>query len=613
MHEKFLKKEHSIQGYRPTKEENEFLTRVWGRFQQMQQGRATVDKDRWTYQDMLDAVFEPYGDERSSSVVPLESTILELYVAEATKMQTQFLFKWKKTDGSADAEAIEQVWKDDWRKNNREWEITKNEYHTGTYGSSAIYTGFEAYKKTQKDPYMNDDLTISFESKTFDVRNIIMMDVDLRRLWIDNKVTTDIESADDCIFREWESFESFQNLKNSPVYKNIDKVRPKTYSNDYASYQVQEDIGKQQGDFVEKIHYWNVQTDEYGIIANWVVIRHHPMVSTIKGRKALPFAFRRLGYKNHGLYGRGFGEALMMFNSEINDIREMLMDGVRRSGSSVIAIGNGLSFDGRQFSFNNEILTFDGQLANNFQQISGTPPNQAIFSYLDRLYKDIAIYVGIDIQNIVGQPQQTAFQTEVQREASQKRVNVWLRNRDMAFERLANLHAENIQRYYAVKNDKGKYPQLEVEGREYKNNQFVDSPGKHTFEVTPEAIRGDIDFDVHTNVTATTVNAVDRAQKIGALKDANMIVEAYAKAQQMGTDLNKILPLEDALKDVFADHNLGVKEGNEAGEVKDAVTKFQDDLMKMKTKPEGAAGPLDPNQPAPWATAPAQAAAPAMA
>jgi hypothetical protein len=58
------------------------------------------------------------------------------------------------------------------------------------------------------------------------------------------------------------------------------------------------------------------------------------------------------------------------------------------------------------------------------------------------------VYIGIDIQNIMGQPQQTAFQTEVQREAMQKRVNVWLENRDLAYERFADLYKDLLQTYF---------------------------------------------------------------------------------------------------------------------------------------------------------------------
>ncbi len=188
------------------------------------------------------------------------------------------------------------------------------------------------------------------------------------------------------------------------------------------------------------------------------------MVSTIAGKKALPFVVRTFGKKNYSIYGRGFCEAGMMFNSELNNLRELLMDAIKRSNSQTLALGNGLSFNGRDFSYDNEILVFDGKLDDStFKQISGNPPNQAIFGYLDRLYKDIAVYIGIDIQNIIGDPQQTAFQTEVQREASQKRVNVWLKNRGIAYERYANLMKDLLQTYFPRKTADGLNPELQIE------------------------------------------------------------------------------------------------------------------------------------------------------
>ena len=177
-------------------------------------------------------------------------------------------------------------------------------------------------------------------------------------------------------------------------------------------------------------------------------------MSTIEGKKALPFVWRVLSKKDFSLYGIGLCELLLPFNSDINNLREMLMDGIRRSNSQVLAIGNGLNFKNREFSYDNEIMTFDGNLQNNFQQLSGNPPNQAIFGYLEQLYKDISAYVGIDIQNVFGDPNQTAFQTEVQRESSQKRVNVWLTNRDLANERFADLHKDNLQKYFPLKDAK---------------------------------------------------------------------------------------------------------------------------------------------------------------
>lgn len=87
------------------------------------------------------------------------------------------------------------------------------------------------------------------------------------------------------------------------------------------------------------MHYWNVEKDCYMVIANdSIIIREHPMMSTIQGRKALPFVIRAFGKKNYSVYGRGFCEAGMMFNSELNNLREMLMDAIRRSNQQTLAI-----------------------------------------------------------------------------------------------------------------------------------------------------------------------------------------------------------------------------------------------------------------------------------
>jgi len=66
----------------------------------------------------------------------------------------------------------------------------------------------------------------------------------------------------------------------------------------------------------------------------------------------------------------------------------------------------------------------------------------------------------------MGQPDQTAYQTEVQREASQKRINVWLGNRDSDFERFANLYKDLLQRYFPLKTAEGLYKEIEIENEE---------------------------------------------------------------------------------------------------------------------------------------------------
>lgn len=575
--------------YTPSTEEQTKVDFLKRRIAAMQQNRVVVDRERNTYQTMIDAIFVPYPDERSSSVVPLWSAMIELFVAEATKIKTEFLFKAETSKYGANAKAFEYAWKYDRRKNNRKKVFVNSEYTAAGFGTDVIYTWYESYQKIQSDPTESEDPNAPVErvEKVIDKEWIVVKNVDIRQFYLDNEAVEWIEDANDCVYRQRMSYDKFINFQNNPLYKNVDKVRPKQFSNDYKTFITQEEAIKI-GNFVEIWNYWNVEKDMFVQLANGIIVREHPMMSTIDGEKALPFTVRILGKKNYQIYGRGLCEALMMFNSEVNNLRELLMDGIRRSNTQVLAIGNGLSFDGRGFSYDNEILTFDGNLsANNFQQISGNPPNQAIFGYLDRLYKDISVYCGIDIQNVLGQPWQTAFQTEVQRESSQKRLNVRLTNRDLAYERYANLMKDLIQKHFPQKDADGLFPILESEdeelqtGTETKPARFKKRKWNHVFEVTPELLRGDIYIDVYTNTNATTIAAIDREQKLDLLNKLWAMGQGIMMAKEAGLDVESILPIKDVLRDLASDYGLTVQDKWDQEDVKLAKEKLMTDLQNM--------------------------------
>lgn len=577
---KFDTKEY--QSYQPTANEAILLAFVQKRFAAMKSARATVDVNWTAYQSMLDAVLKPYWDERSSSNVPLAQAMLELYVADAIKIPTEFNFKSENKENKTAAKVLELVWKYDWRKNKRKKEFTKSEYVAWAFGTSVIYTGFEQYSLKQKDPIMNENGSLDWEEKVINKRNIIVKCVDINEFFIDNQATDGIDDANDCIYRQWMWFEQFQSFSNDDVFQNVDKVSPVQYNNSYKTAISQEDATKQ-WDFVLIEHYWNVALDAYIVIANGVIIREQPMTSTINGEKALPFVVRGFGYKINSIYHKGICEALMMFNSEVNNLRELAMDGIRRSNTSVLALWKGLSFDWQWFSYNNEILTFDGSLdSSNFQQISWTPPNQALFGYFERLYKDIAIYVGIDIQNIIWQPQQTAFQTNVQHEASQKRINVWLTNRDLAYERFADLHKDNLQRFFPLKDAQWLFPQIKTEWVEVANGKVKEKKWEYMLEVTPELLQGDIYIDVFTNTTMSTINAVAQQQKLEFAQSVPNIVNGYAAAKQWGFDLDKVLPLNWLIKELAEWYNIDSTNNSEWGDVEEAKKKLMERMMQMK-------------------------------
>lgn len=568
-----------------TDEDVEKVSFVKDRFLRMQQARSVVDADWNIYQKMLEAIYRPYEDGRSSSVVPLSHAILELFIADCIKIPTEFKFRWETTKYDTQAKALEYVWKYDYRKQNRKKAFRDDDYVCAAFGTSIMYVGFESYFKTQKDFDVDEDLQVTFTPKTFKKEQIVVKSVDIRNFYIDDCAIDSIEQANDCIYVDQISYEKFLNFKNNPLYKNIDKVKPQQYSLEYQPYTTAEQTTKQ-WDFVKIYRYWNVERDMYVEVANDVLVREHPMMNTMNGEKALPFTVRNLGKRIYSIYGKGLCEWLMMFNSEINNLRELLMDAIRRSNTQVLALGNWLQFNGREFSYDNEILSFDGNFANNFQQITGTPPNQAIFSYMEQLYRDIAIYVGIDIQNIIWWNNQTAFQTEVQREASQKRVNVWLENRDLAYERFADLYKDALQTFFPRKNAEWLYPEIEVEDEElvgqWEDAHFKKRKGMYKFEVTPEILRGDLYVDVFTNSSAPTINAVERQLKLDFMNSLWTIAQWYAVAKQNWIDVDKVLPMNDNLRDMAAEYNLAPVEKDSSEDVKKAKLELLQQLQWMQ-------------------------------
>lgn len=103
--------------------------------------RKVVDKNWDICMDMYEAIFEPYPDNRSSSVVPLGRALVEMYVAEALKIKTEFNFKCENSEKyGGKARVYEYVWKNDWRRNKRARQFMKQEYTAGAFGTAVMYT-----------------------------------------------------------------------------------------------------------------------------------------------------------------------------------------------------------------------------------------------------------------------------------------------------------------------------------------------------------------------------------------------------------------------------------------------------------------------------------------
>lgn len=576
--------------YTQSKEDEDLVWYISERKRLMQAKRTQLDKNWKQYQKQIEAIFVPYSDWRSSSNIPLERAIIELYVAEATKRPTTFNFNgW--IDFSFQWQVLERVWDDDWSINNRDSEILDNEYLTAWFWTSVIYTWYERHYRIIEDfTWEDDDGKITFQKKLQTKANILLKNIDIRYFWVDERAKK-MEEAIDCIYETYITYEEFLDyyLDNNYDKEQLAAVIPdKTKEDEYKPFVINEERWDWEARFVKITQYWNTKLDRHYTVANeQYIIKRHPILNA---SHSLPFVIRQYGRNLFSIYGYWLCEALVTFKSDINKLREMLMEAIKKSNQETIAIGSWLEFDWNQFAFNNQFLKFKGNLQWNFNQISWTPPNQAIFTYLQELFKQIAIFTGIDIMNILWEAQQTAYQTAVQKESSLQRVNVVLKNRDAAFERLANLHKDNLQMFYPLKmvrelvnlnedneeieTPEAKYPTIETTKVKWK--RFAKKWEKQIFEVSPETIRWDIKIDVSTDLNTPTINEVDKAQKMSFYMDIQQLTIAY----QNDPELETIIPKKKAILDLAKLNNIDVTRSDDS-EVTEEKKKLYDELQQM--------------------------------
>jgi len=591
--------EPEVKPYISSKEDEEIIWFITTRKRLMAAKRSQMDKSWKQYQKQYEALFVPYSDWRSSSNVPLERAIVELFVAEAIKRPTTYNFNaWIEYDFQS--QVLERVWEDDWSINNRDNEILDNEYLTAIYGTSIIYNGYKrSYRVIEDFDWYNEETgKIDYERKMQTKSDILLENIDIRYFWIDERANS-IEKAIDCIYESYITYEEFREfyLDNEYDDEKLNAIVP-TYQkqDEHRPYVINEERWDWEAKFVKITQYWNTKLDRHYTIANEnVLIKKHPILNATH---CIPFTPRQYGKNLFSIYWYGLCEALVTFKSDINNLREMLMEAIKKSNQDVIALWNWLEFDGNKFAYNNQFITFKGNLQWNFHQLSWTPPNQSIFTYLQELFKQIAIFTGIDIMNILWEPQQTAYQTAVQKESSLQRVNVVLKNRDAAFERIANQHKDNLQMFYPlklvrelVKVDKennpmeeweAKYPTIET--TKVKGKRFAKDWIKEVFEVTPEKIRWKIKIDVSTDLNTPTINEVEKAQKSEFFIKLAEITNAY----NADKDLESIIPKKKAIMDLAELNNIDImrSDNNEVAEEKQKLYEELQSMMKGTRTPQ---------------------------
>lgn len=411
--------------------------------------------------------------------------------------------------------------------------------------------GFERKKRYISDIDVDSvDITgeFKFTKKLETSNNIFFRNVDPRYIWFDERADV-MEEVVDCIKIEFIPYTVFQNLALDENYHNIEKVCPMySYKDTNRGNYSQLEPMSESGDFVKVSKFWDEQADVYMEIANdCVIIRKHPIMNAMH---RVPFSARALAKRSAGLSGIGLIETAAPFIASINEFREQMHEAVRRSNKETILIGPGLEFVGGEFAFNNELLAFDGQFNGNYHQVQGTPPNQSLILILQEMYKEIAMFCGIDIRNVLGDPAQTAYQTAVQEQTKNSRVTNWITNAEEMFERGFKLYGDDLQMYYpralalevAKVDDETNQPVVELKKQkkgvpfELKEEKIIKtgkgfviqkSEGTQVFQIEPEHLRTDASIEVYTDLTSPTIPEVKKEQMLDLFKTIPLLANAY--------------------------------------------------------------------------------------
>lgn len=556
--------------YNLDQEWQDTLRKVLARLTDMRWARANIDNLWSTFQLIADNKYYPYKDWRARSSVPVLRSLLELFVSEATtrKIDKQIEPVWYSDVDKA--EVMKIVWDYDWNKNNRDEDMTEAEYKCWIFWTCAYFTWFEKTSRIINDP-ITDDKTweMTFKKKLMEEGRIILRTLDMRNVYFDDRVTR-FQDSNDQIYIEYLTPEQFKAEKGNKELKNLEYVWGKT--KDFQSFYTYEDRGKKYNNLVEKLHYWNKQADRYIVIYNRSIIwRDTPIPYA---HKELPIVPRQYWYVNDSIYWRWLAEACMQFLDKINKLSEMIYDWLARSNNSVFAMWNGLTFDWQNISFNNQFIKFNWQLNDtSFREIKGIPPNQAAFTYLQDLLKEIAIYIWIDISQIVWQASSTAFETAVRTESSLKRVNVVLTNRDYALNKVFKRHLANIMQFFPISEaqrileimpdwtvqqpEEIKHPNILIEWKKYNpdNWKFVEMPWKFDFECKPEYIRWQVDITVKTNFNTPTLKSIKQDNMNKFLNDFNL----YNQTVMWSPELKNVLKPDDFIKQLANTYDIDLK------------------------------------------------------
>lgn len=406
--------------------------------------------------------------------------------------------------------------------------------------------------------------------------------LDIRDVWVDP--VADIEDADDCFIRERDvSYDFLVGLKNDPNYYNIDAAIQGGVgaSSPQMPFQTTQEALRSDNQS-RKYTIWNYYNKRKGVyIASVgskpgkIIIRMGVNPFPDGELPLIPAVDHRLF---NSMYGEGECSLLETTKYERNVTRNQMIDYVRSSNTTALAVGKGVAYEGTDMvSGIMQIWNFDGSLSDS--QVVKPPPMDSGLSVIDGIFRDDATWItGIDNNALAGSPTKTAFEARLQEVTKLKGISVSSKQMDYFFMRLGRKRLANIQFFLPKTTGKrllnensaeGAKPNMSKNGYRIiplkdtttKKITMVDDTGKATqyndlvdskddwtfFELAPDEIQSQLDITVETPSTTPIMRELDKFEMQELFTKVVNAAQVYPQLLQ-SYDINKFL--EQSIEDL---------------------------------------------------------------
>ena len=445
-------------GWAPSESEQTKLSRLYRRFQQMDDHRNALnvetDWDKWEKQSLpgeterpADLHIEHPSTLKSAITWASIQTIISMSVDQKPAIQ---LIASSKEDQKK-ARILQAVFDYTWDKGKGDIELYHLILSATRYGTGIWEEYYRADKRKvrQVKEFNPDTQEITIEEKEItDFNDVYGRSIDIRNFWVD-ELATSMDDARDCCKREIISFESLQRTYPKETYPNVVYVRPGGYflsaDDERRADRVREEIGD---DMVEVMWYYNRELDERVLTANGVTLQD---IALPYKHKELPFA-RTVFFprdREH-FYGIGVAEVLEHTQATYDTILNIGIDRLKYSLNKPMLKGSGetMVFGNLEIGAGKLIEVTN---PDNFKELQIEAPGREYFEMLNAVEENGKFIVGADDPTFGVKQGGTATENAIAKEASLRRMKAFIRGlEEETMVRIGRLRIANIQQFYSM-------------------------------------------------------------------------------------------------------------------------------------------------------------------